>query len=1437
MRAALFAIQLTHRQKMGNAMQHPDTLVLGRSLRRRALSIAVASTLAVGMMPALALAEGTDLSTTAAEAAADTTPPPFAENGVALAADAGDAPGAATGSRALSATGLSIAGGVEGTDFTVDDAAKKIVFTSGKAMTVSGTSAGYTLEVAAGVHATLTLDNVTIRFTRTGDAQRVPLNIVTNVMDLGGEERTAPATDGAQITNPTSLHLILADGSTNTLTAGASAPGIRCGEGSRLVIDDSVVNSDENGNHIVPVEGRVPADLTLENGLSIAKGDPLYKLDAVRPGKLISQGGIGGAGIGSAPHENAGTIIIDGGVIEASAYGNSSSSAETYNKTGAGIGGSYGGGGMDITINGGVIVATGSYHGAGIGAGCTSLPASTTVSVPQYEKLELPGAIRTREYKAGQRCRSITINGGNVEAWGYVHGFSLGDGCGGQSSAGHSLTITGGNVTPKKDLAGASDTHTGGLLGASGLDIIVQGGSFNVPYFGFASSPASTSVTDGRGHTLQMVTINLDGFDELKGAQLKNLTVTVNGAPLTDADGKRYDYGMPYGVDAAGCVYFWLPSVVNGEPLSKQTVSIGSFETSVLDPDTGERDDVTSDFDFVVPNPGTGSLAKRYVEIDIDEYVEKTEDLYKTLFKRYDGTPVGLEGGLVDTIAGFGVPAGEPKGKFLTSSATMTVSSQRTHDKNGDETTDAIQAGATFSDVGDYDLIVESKEYSGDASFAKSFWGHKLYFSAAITPADSRVSVLNHVIDYDTAVTRAAKPVKGVTFTAHVMPRDIGEAPEAKTCASPDGTVQFYANGVAVGDPVKAVAAPGLTESGYHYSVATLVWDKTGVQIPRNPDGTIEITAKFNGGTNYLASESNDDRTTEELQPDFPFGSTPEITVRPQNPDPSVPVPDISPEGVAKPGEPDPDATDKDIANTLHSTADDSVSYPVRPNARPLTPEGGLRDWVDERYDIPAGCEVSSITVKNADGTPAAAIDPSKPGSYQVDIVVRDPVTGNTTTLSVDYAVVNPPAVNIPVTPDGPKDVPSDKVDDEPNGGTVHGTGHDTVSRPVKPGHVESPDSLKEWAESRFDIPEGCTMAEPTITQDGKPLASIDCGTPGRYEVSFVVTDERGNSTTVNVDYRVTNPPAVTIPGADGQPKPPAGSDDPTGPGAVEEGPGNGTVHTTIEDTLSRPAAPGQKDTPASLKDWADDRYDIPDDCEIALPVIKDADGNPVDEIDRGKPGRYEVTFEVRDPQGNSTQVVVDYTVHGAPDVTPTDPDKSDLVEKEPPRTDPDGTVHEDLEDRKPVDVTPDASDPAKPITKDDIRDEVEDRYDIPEGSEVEITIIDPDGNLVDEIDPRRPGVYEVSVVIRSPEGDTVTIGMHWVVSEAPAALPGTGEGSGGAGGADADDDERKRLAATRLAETGDEGAAGVLARYSSRVFCGVRAGARRRPRMPGEDA
>ena len=334
-------------------------------------------------------------------------------------------------------------------------------------------------------------------------------------------------------------------------------------------------------------------------------------------------------------------------------------------------------------------------------------------------------------------------------------------------------------------------------------------------------------------------------------------------------------------------------------------------------------------------------------------------------------------------------------------------------------------------------------------------------------------------------------------------------------------------------------------------------------------------------------------------------------------------------------------------------------------------------------------------------------------------------------------------------------------------------------------------------------------MSTPAITQDGKPLASIDCSKPGEYAVSFVVTDERGNSTTVLVDYHVTKPTTVTIPGGSNSSDP----SDPSKPGSqgpIEEGPGNGTVHSTVTDTLTRPFAPGQKDTADWLKDWADDRYDIPDDCTLEGPTITDPSGNKITEIDRGKPGSYQVRYEVKDPLGNSTFIDVDYVIHGAPEVKPSDPNKSDLVEKGPITTDPDGTEHKNLEDKKPVVVNPDPNDPSKPITKDDIKQEVEDRYDLPEGSEVEITIPDPDGNPVDEIDPTRPGDYKVTVTVKNSAGDTTTIEMTYQV---PEGAPGDPKKS----------DETK-IRSKKLAQTGDEATLGIFA--ATGAFASLIAGA-----------
>lgn len=95
------------------------------------------------------------------------------------------------------------------------------------------------IEIDAGVRADLTLDNVDIA--TPADGTTSPINMVTNVMDTEDKTRAIHAD---QILHKTMLHITLADGSSNKLaclnraSGGAGSPGIRCGWGSVLVIDD-----------------------------------------------------------------------------------------------------------------------------------------------------------------------------------------------------------------------------------------------------------------------------------------------------------------------------------------------------------------------------------------------------------------------------------------------------------------------------------------------------------------------------------------------------------------------------------------------------------------------------------------------------------------------------------------------------------------------------------------------------------------------------------------------------------------------------------------------------------------------------------------------------------------------------------------------------------------------------------------------------------------------------------------------------------------------------------------------------------------------------------------------------------------------------------------------------------------------------------------------
>lgn len=156
-------------------------------------------------------------------------------------------------------------------------------------------------------------------------------------------------------------------------------------------------------------------------------------------------GGDYAAGIGGGRGSSGGTITIEGGVITATG-GNAAGGTGS----GAGIGGGRGGSGGTITIDGGEINATGGYRAAGIGGGTGG---SSGIILIKDGSITASAAVSS--YSAGigggynGKLDSITIEGGTVEATG-----DSGAGIGGgmiqstpPTTDGGTINISGGTIT------------------------------------------------------------------------------------------------------------------------------------------------------------------------------------------------------------------------------------------------------------------------------------------------------------------------------------------------------------------------------------------------------------------------------------------------------------------------------------------------------------------------------------------------------------------------------------------------------------------------------------------------------------------------------------------------------------------------------------------------------------------------------------------------------------------------------------------------------------------------------------------------------------------------------------------------------------------------------------------------------------------------------
>ena len=475
------------------------------------------------------------------------------------------------------------------------------------------------IRIAPGVDAFVTLNNVNI-------SGSVPFDIVTNSKNPGTTDKTLAG-------SPTRVHLQVADGSTNTLfvTAAHQSPGIRCGEGSELYIDDALLNRDVNNDDILPVNGFIPVGTTYRDLSGVehtVKGtnadNALINLQSPNPGKLNVTAGYRCAGIGAASWENSGKIVVNGGDIVTKAW---ALNGDKYNTDvnnwdygdGAGIGGAYAGHGTELIFNGGKVDAHGSYHESAIGAGMYAYDAAASSQADwAYRSYPFVDAIRSglepssvNPDNTGTLCGNITINGGYIKATGGLHGNAFGQGCGG-TATGCTILITGGTLLPTSN----SDRFD---IGGQGGDVIITGGSVNCnkngsvyKFQGNAGNGVAYGAytVDGNGKVhpvtdkkVKLITIDLSAdLRVLEGGDLNREITSWN---LT-VQGESTSYGAPARFNN-GFLYLWLT-----EEQAQQEVRVElSYKGN-----NGESIPVEPLF----RNPGsTEEKLKRYVYFDIQD--------------------------------------------------------------------------------------------------------------------------------------------------------------------------------------------------------------------------------------------------------------------------------------------------------------------------------------------------------------------------------------------------------------------------------------------------------------------------------------------------------------------------------------------------------------------------------------------------------------------------------------------------------------------------------------------------------------------------------------------------------------------------------------------------------------------------------------------------
>ncbi len=346
-----------------------------------------------------------------------------------------------------------------------------------------------------------------------------------------------------------------------------------------------------------------------------------------------------------------------------------------------------------------------------------------------------------------------------------------------------------------------------------------------------------------------------------------------------------------------------------------------------------------------------------------------------------------------------------------------------------------------------------------------------------------------------------------------------------------------------------AAAAKALMEGRYHFSYPDAAAQSVQVALEDSDGGPIEGIDQTRVGDyliRYTVTDANGNRTVVELSYHL-ISRVPPVIVPPEggtlvgptpaNPDaPLTPLPDGK--------EPDPE---KPSAVLYEDEYTEYVKDSALDSAAALT-------WMEERYGAssPVGAEIAgSVLLCDSAGNPVEQIDQSRVGDYTLIYTVADQ-DGNQATVKLAYHLISktPPAVT-PSNPDHALPDPIPLLDPVPGSQKKHWNIRDHLEEEIRSGSWSRADILG-WMAQQYTV--SSNQADGDLAydlllfdQNGRPAEEIDLARPGSCTFYYTATDSVGNTTTVQLTYRLTDRQIIG----------PVGPDGGDGPGGAPDGEGN----------------------------------------------------------------------------------------------------------------------------------------------------------------------------------------------------------------------------------------------------------------------------------------